>query len=228
MGLFNPALPSPVASAPAISARTGVAGAVIFHAAAFALLAAVVPAEQVAEFVRPLAVRVIEEAAPAPEAPPSRPRPPVVQQRPLRPVAPPPVVAIPVPAPVPQAFAAPVQAAPAAPAAAPAAASPAPTFATAPASVSPPRFDAGYLNNPKPPYPATSRRRGEEGKVVLRVHVSPEGRSATIEVKASSGHERLDAAARAAVAHWRFMPALRGEEPVAAWVLVPILFSLES
>lgn len=227
MGLFNPALSSPVGSVPAPSARTGVAGAVAIHAAAFALLAAVVPAEQVAEFVRPLAVRVIESAPPASEAPP-KPLPPVVQQKPLRPVAPPPEVVTPAPVPVPQAFTASAQAAPAASAGAPAAVSPAPTFATAPASVSPPRFDAGYLNNPKPPYPATSRRRGEEGKVVLRVHVTPEGRSAAIEVKASSGHERLDAAAREAVAHWRFVPAQRGDEPVAAWVVVPIVFSLES
>jgi protein TonB len=71
-----------------------------------------------------------------------------------------------------------------------------------------------------------SRRRGERGKVVLRVHVSAEGTASQAEVQASSGHQRLDEAAVQAVLQWRFVPAKRGDQPVAAWVLVPIVFSL--
>jgi protein TonB len=41
--------------------------------------------------------------------------------------------------------------------------------------VLPPRFDAAYLNNPKPSYPPLARRLGEEGRVTLRVHVTPDG-----------------------------------------------------
>jgi protein TonB len=48
-----------------------------------------------------------------------------------------------------------------------------------------------------------------------------------VQVRDSSGHPRLDEAARRAVQTWRFVPAKRGEEPVAAWVLVPVSFRLE-
>ena len=97
-----------------------------------------------------------------------------------------------------------------------------------PAPVQPPSFDAAYLQNPPPAYPAISRRRGEQGKVVLRVYVSAEGLAERVEVRTSSGHERLDGAAHDAVNRWRFVPARQGEKPVAAWVLVPIAFSLEN
>lgn len=103
---------------------------------------------------------------------------------------------------------------------------PAPAVEAAALSVTAPRFDAEYLHNPKPAYPVSSRRRGEEGRVVLRVHVSAEGRAAKVEVQDSSGHERLDESALAAVSRWRFVPARRGSEPLAAWVRVPIVFSL--
>lgn len=97
----------------------------------------------------------------------------------------------------------------------------------APAPVTPARFDAGYLNNPPPAYPPLARRMQEQGKVLLRVHVSADGRPGTIELSASSGSNRLDAAAQAAVARWRFIPARRGSENIDAWVIVPIIFKLE-
>ena len=90
-----------------------------------------------------------------------------------------------------------------------------------------PSFDAAYLNNPKPAYPMMARRLGEEGRVLLRVHISAEGRAEKIEVQTSSGSERLDQAARDTVTRWRFIPARRGDEPIAAWVTVPIYFKLE-
>lgn len=90
------------------------------------------------------------------------------------------------------------------------------------------RFDAGYLRNPKPVYPSASRRFGEEGKVILRVRVSSSGLPLTIETRQSSGHARLDDAARSAVEKWRFVPAKHGTQPVEAWVLVPLAFSLDS
>ncbi len=89
------------------------------------------------------------------------------------------------------------------------------------------RFDADYLKNPAPPYPAVSRRMREEGKVVLRVAVTPAGTADNVDVKTSSGSERLDEAALRAVRQWKFVPARRGDTPVASFVLVPILFKLE-
>lgn len=112
--------------------------------------------------------------------------------------------------------------------AAPVAVAAAPAPAAPPAVVvTPPVFDADYLRNPAPAYPALSRRIGEEGRVVLRVRVGATGAAEDVQVHGSSGHARLDNAARESVQRWRFVPARRGEDPVAAWVLVPISFKLE-
>lgn len=89
-----------------------------------------------------------------------------------------------------------------------------------------PGFDAAYLANPAPPYPGLSRELGEEGRVLLRVLVSAEGKAQEIEINKSSGHERLDRAASRAVWNWRFVPGRRDGQPLAAWVIVPINFSL--
>jgi len=90
------------------------------------------------------------------------------------------------------------------------------------------RFDASYLQNPKPSYPLVSRRQGEEGTVQLRVRVSRDGRPLEVRLKTSSGFPRLDQAAQAAVEGWRFQPATRGDEAIESWVAVPIKFSLTS
>lgn len=94
-------------------------------------------------------------------------------------------------------------------------------------TLSQPRFDADYLRNPAPPYPALSKRMGEEGKVILRVLVSPHGTAESVELKTSSGSPRLDESALQTVRHWKFIPAKRGDTAVQSWVLVPILFKLE-
>jgi protein TonB len=90
-----------------------------------------------------------------------------------------------------------------------------------------PNFSAGYLSNPKPAYPALSRRLREQGLVRLRVHVTEEGRANEITLQESSGFDRLDKAALDAVRRWQFRPARRSGTPVAGWVLVPLKFELE-
>jgi protein TonB len=101
-------------------------------------------------------------------------------------------------------------------------------FAPTPAPIAPAQYNAAYLNNPAPAYPALARRLGERGKVLLRTRVLADGSPGTVEVQQSSGSSRLDAAARAAVARWRFVPARQGEIALASWVLVPINFQLEN
>ena len=96
-----------------------------------------------------------------------------------------------------------------------------------PAPVIPPNFNADYLDNPPPLYPAVSRRTGEQGRVILRVLVNVRGAPDKVELKSSSGSSRLDDAAIDTVKRWRFVPARQGAEPVAAWVLIPITFSLK-
>lgn len=116
------------------------------------------------------------------------------------------------------------QPAPAVPSVA-AAPSPAPAPA-APARVDLPISDADYLHNPKPAYPPTSRRLGEQGKVVLRVLIGVDGRAQDATVLASSGFARLDRAALEAARQWRYVPGKRGGVPEPMWVKVPIDFDL--
>jgi protein TonB len=97
----------------------------------------------------------------------------------------------------------------------------------APLPIIPPNFNAAYLDNPAPVYPPLARRSGEQGRVVLRVLVTPTGTADAVELRTSSGSARLDQAAIETVKRWRFVAARQGEQTVAAWVLVPITFSLE-
>lgn len=62
---------------------------------------------------------------------------------------------------------------------------------------------------------------------MLKVLVLSNGRPDVVEIAESSGHPRLDEAARKAVRNWRFVPARRGEEAVDSWLRVPIVFHLE-
>jgi len=106
-------------------------------------------------------------------------------------------------------------------------ATPAPSKPVEPA-ITQPRFDADYLNNPAPVYPAQSRRLRERGEVRLRVLVSKDGLPVDVQVEHSCGYSRLDQAALAAVRKWKFQPAQRGGASVDAWVIVPIEFDVES
>jgi len=90
-----------------------------------------------------------------------------------------------------------------------------------------PDFNAAYLNNPAPDYPAISRRLGEEGLVLLQVQVTADGKAGSVELKTGSGSDRLDEAALEAVKKWRFVPAKRGDQAVSASVAVPVRFSIE-
>ena len=170
-------------------------------------------------------------AAPMPVSPPQEQAPPKATRqpaaaRPIPAVTPRPVLAIPAEANSPAStFSVP---APVAAPTTPAAASPSTTAPAAPVAISAARFDAAYLQNPRPSYPPISRRLGEEGKVMLKVKVTADGAAAVVDLEKTSGFERLDEAAKQAVARWRFVPAKRGDEPIEASVIVPIVFRLDS
>ena len=161
-----------------------------------------------------------EPPPPPPEVIPPKPKPVARVPLPVRQPEPPPLITTASEAPGPG-FVAP----PPRPEPPPVVVAPAPP---APPRVVPPSFDAAYLKNPAPAYPLASKRRGEQGRVVLRVHVLADGSADQVQLRTSSGHERLDQAALEAVRQWRFVPARQGDQPVAAWVLVPIAFSLEN
>ena len=90
-----------------------------------------------------------------------------------------------------------------------------------------PSSDAGYLQNPKPPYPALSRRLNEQGKTTVRVMIGADGLPQRAEVAKSSGFDRLDQAALATVMRWRYVPGKRGGVAEAMWFNVPINWVLE-
>ena len=94
-------------------------------------------------------------------------------------------------------------------------------------AVTPPAYNAAYLRNPPPRYPQAARRNGDEGTVMLRVLVNPDGAPVQVELDRSSGSSPLDNAAVDAVRSWRFVPARRGTQNVEGWVRVPIVFRLE-
>lgn len=84
------------------------------------------------------------------------------------------------------------------------------------------------LNNPEPQYPYESRRRGEEGRVILNVRVTAEGTAASVEVDKSSGYRRLDMTARKTVSRWKFIPAKQNNVAVEASAKVTIIFKLRA
>jgi protein TonB len=226
------ARPFPFAPPSRAPKRIGALAALALHAAVGAALISYEPSRQVLLSTVPLMVDLITppkiEPVPPVEIPPPPPKPkPKVRPKPVikQPEPPPPVVTAPIEAPTP------VEVAPPPPPPPPPPPEPAPIVAPAPppapVMVSPPVFTADYLQNPPPSYPMLSRRLGEEGRVVLRVLVNPGGGADEVQIRTSSGHERLDDAARETVRRWRFVPATRGEQPVAAWVLIPISFRLE-
>jgi protein TonB len=87
---------------------------------------------------------------------------------------------------------------------------------------------AGVIKGAKPEYPIAARKQGLEGKVVLRVTVSPDGRTTSVTVVQSSGHAILDRAARDGVSRWRFNPARRATGTIASVIDVPIEFKLNN
>jgi protein TonB len=83
-----------------------------------------------------------------------------------------------------------------------------------------------YVREPSPRYPPQSRRLREQGVVVLRVVIDERGEASSIEIETSSGHARLDDAARDAVLRAAFRPYVEDGEPRRALVLIPIEFAL--
>ena len=63
--------------------------------------------------------------------------------------------------------------------------------------------------------------------MLFRSSVTPQGTAESVEVRTSSGSQRLDDAAQKTVRNWKFIPAKRGDTAVQSFVLVPIIFKLE-
>jgi protein TonB len=185
----------------------------------------IVPAEVLSQFIEPPAPKInpISPVVPLSPAPPTTPKP--VKKAEAKAPAPRPLaIADPTPSPnaptgvtTPQPDPAPIAAAVAA----------APVGPSASSAIQLPSSDAGYLQNPKPPYPALSRRLNEQGKTTVRVMIGADGLPQRAEIAKSSGFDRLDQAALATVMRWRYVPGKRGGVAEAMWFNVPINWVLE-
>lgn len=75
-------------------------------------------------------------------------------------------------------------------------------------------------------YPPRALELGHHGEARVRVRLDPDGTAAEILLWRGTGFDLLDRAALAAVRGWRFLPAMRDGRAVAAWVEIPVRFSL--
>jgi protein TonB len=91
----------------------------------------------------------------------------------------------------------------------------------------PPVLAARPIANPAPAYPRLARRAGEEGSVLCRIHIDPRGRVERVEVVESSGHARLDEAARDRLLTWTFEPRREDGLAVAEVRLHRVTFRLD-
>jgi protein TonB len=155
---------------------------------------------------KPIETKIVEEAKPPPP-PETPPPPPPKLTTPPPPFIPPPEVQIAVTPP-----AATITAVTSTP--------PPPVATIAPSP--PPVAHAPVRTGPvirkegcqEPEYPTASRRAEETGTVTLRFYVDEEGRAVKSEVIRSSGHKRLDEAARAALSLCKFKPGTVDGKPV--------------
>lgn len=190
-----------------------------FHIAAFAS-ALLVGYEVVAKKEEPRLTVVDLTPPPPPPADPTPPppRPDIVAPIPPLSIArnPPPVATTPDPPPEQPS---PVPAASSAPPAS------VPVVAT-PSIVQDSNLAAKMVSGAPPRYPIESRRKREQGTVLLSVTVGVDGKVSGISVSQSSGFSRLDDAALSAVRKWRWTPIIRDGRPVMVKGIVEIPFVL--
>lgn len=103
---------------------------------------------------------------------------------------------------------------------------PAPVVAPSPAPMVVGNLDEKMISGNPPRYPMESRRKREEGTVLLRLLIGTDGRVAQVSIAESSGFERLDQAALQAARGWRWQPMIRDGQPVEVRGTMPITFGL--
>lgn len=89
-------------------------------------------------------------------------------------------------------------------------------------------LDERLLEGRPPRYPVESRRKHEQGTVVVRLLIGTDGRVQQISIAQSSGFERLDQAAIQAIRGWRWQPIIRDGQPVEVRGLYSMPFTLQA
>lgn len=101
----------------------------------------------------------------------------------------------------------------------------------APAPPAPKLIPASAIEYRVPPpleYPRASRKLRESGRAIVRVFVDETGLPRVVQLRTSSGFQRLDEAAMAAVEKARFKPYMENGQATAGWALIPLDFDLET
>ena len=88
--------------------------------------------------------------------------------------------------------------------------------------------DPRYARDFQPDYPAGERRMGNEGKVVIRVLIGPDGRVKQVERVSAASEAFWQATERQALSRWRFRPATRDGVAIESWRTMTVRFEMES
>ncbi len=84
-----------------------------------------------------------------------------------------------------------------------------------------------YASAPAPAYPRDAIMNGLQGTVYLKVLVGVDGIPLSVEIQRSSGHRKLDdAAKRQVLRKWKFKPAIKDGRAIEVYGIVPVDFSL--
>jgi periplasmic protein TonB len=223
---YDPPKMMELTTTPSTSLRklAGIAAVVALHGALIYALLSGLAVKTIATLQQPIMARLIPEAKPPVppeikhEAPKPPPRPQPVEHRVHVPVpeikatsAAPAVLAAVVNTPAPP-VSVPEPVPPAAPPAAPVR-----TAATVDAS----------QDCQAPEYPDRSRDAEEEGTVTLRLLIEPDGHVSSSAIGVSSGHARLDEAAREALSRCLFKPGTVDGKPQQSWATLKYVWKLQ-
>jgi len=77
-------------------------------------------------------------------------------------------------------------------------------------------------------YPTDAQTIGEQGNVVINVHITSAGRPSDVKLARSSGYRDLDTAALQTVLNWHYLPAVRDGDTVSDWTQVNVVYKLSN
>jgi periplasmic protein TonB len=80
----------------------------------------------------------------------------------------------------------------------------------------------------QPRYPAELIRDGTQGAVEVELFVQPDGRVADARVIKTSGYPAFDRSTLQEAHTWRLLPAMRGDEKLAQWYRLRVVFNLKN
>ncbi|MFA9438034.1 energy transducer TonB [Uliginosibacterium sp. sgz301328] len=86
---------------------------------------------------------------------------------------------------------------------------------------------AHLLSTPKPEYPTTAMQGGQQGRVVVKAWLTPDGEVQRTAVDRSSGWPALDVAALEGVKDWKIRPARTADGKMVDTILLPVDFRLK-